>query len=321
MVESDGRCDKGWGALSRVREAGARPPEARQGDELLRKIAQERVRRPPKAVGVHPRLLPPVETLPVGALGQLLHQADSRLRILADAERSRRANLRRGLAKFDRITAAWTLRHSSALAKSKTVLAAFPVSDSVKTRISRLLDRAPIGRFRDRPEGPKAAQFLREILRAPSACAELLELLRQVEESKRLPPGTTDDLSEARALADGFFRSVARFAIELGLEQLDTEIRGYQGRPSAGRWAKLATAIAAEIKRESPRRVWPMVVDLLRPLIEASGDKILTDANNIRQLVVSFNRRQRRRGRGDSQAASALVNILQSTEWRRAKED
>jgi len=260
------------------------------------------------------RPLPQIETLSAGALGRLLHHQDPRVKKLAEDERSRRANLRRGLARFDRITAAWALRHSPALAECKAVLAALPLNDAVKARISRLLRRAPVRRFRESPEAPEAAKLVREILRAAPAFHDLLELLPRAEESQRLPPGTANALAEARTTADGFFGAVARFSWELELERLDPEIRGYMGRPSAARWTKLEDAIAAEIRLESPRRVWPMVADLLRPLIEASGDKIHTDAVHIRHRVVRLHRRQRRKGIDEDQATIALAEFLESTE-------
>jgi len=148
------------------------------------------------------------------------------------------------------------------------------------------------------------------LLQAPK---ELIELVRAAEASQGLPRGTAEAIAEARA-ASPFFEMVGRLVGELELERLDSEIRGYWGRPSAARWAKLADAIAAEIKLESPRYMWPWVADLLRPLIETSGDKILTDAVHIRQLVDHLHGRQRRKGIDEDQATIALAEFLESTE-------
>ncbi len=250
--------------------------------------ARRRGQRPPKAE--RPRLLPPVEALSVKALGRLLHHQDPRLRKLAEEERSRRANLRRGLAGFDRLTGARDLRRSAAQAKA--VLAALPLGDAVKARILRLLRRAPLGRrFRDSEEAPEVAKLVTACLEYPG---KLIELLRKAEESGRLPLGTANDLAEARSVSP-FFEKAGRLVRELELERLAPEIRGYLGRPSAFRWARLADAISTEIKKESPRRVWPLVADVLHPLIEASGDKIYTDAGHIRQLVDRLNRQRRRK--------------------------
>lgn len=284
---------------------------------MPRKFAKGRVQRPPKAVvGGRLRLLSSAETLSVKALGELLHHPDPRLRSFATEERSRRANQRRGLARFDRVTAAWALRRSPALAQAKAVLATLPLSGAVKRRVSRLLRCVPVGRFRDGPEAPRVVELCATLLRAPE---ELLNLLRVAEKSRRLPSGIADAFAEARA-ASPFFGMAGQLVRELELERLDAEIRGYRGRPTAARWAKLAKAIAAEIKRESPRKVWALVADLLRPLIEASSDKKMkTDGNHIRQLVDLANRRSRKRqsqnGDGRSPATKAWADFLESSEF------
>lgn len=283
---------------------------------MPQKFARRQVQRPPKAVvGERLRLLPPAETLPLGDLGKLIHHPDSRLRTLAEAERSRRASQRRGLARFDRVTAAKTLRHSPALAESKKVLAALPVSDATKKRIFRLLRCAPVGRFRDAPEAPRLVELCATLLRTPE---ELLNLLRVAEESRRLPSGTADAFAEARAASPVFAR-VGQLVRELELERLDSEIRGYWGRPTAAHWANLIRAVAAEIKRESPRRFWPMVADVFRPLIEANGAKIQTDAAHLRQLVDLAHRRSRKREsrNGGGPNPYAWADFLESSEFSR----
>ena len=87
---------------------------------------------PKKAARGPAQLLPPVEALSVRVLGRLLHHQDPRLRKLAEEERSRRANLRRGLARFDHLVAAWSLRCSPALAQAEAELAAADLSEAAK---------------------------------------------------------------------------------------------------------------------------------------------------------------------------------------------
>lgn len=267
----------------------------------------------PKTVAGGPaRLLPPVESLSVRVLGKLRHHPDRRVRELAEAERSRRANQRRGLVKFDRLTAAWRLRQSAALAQAEAVLDELPLSDAAKARISRLLRRAPTRRFRDSAEAPRVAEICRRLLTGPD---ELIKLLRQAEESGRLQPGTADSVAaERHGAASGFLGMVGRIVRELGLERLDPKIRGYLGRPSTFRWTHLVEAIKTEIKRESPGKVWPMVEPLLRPLMEASGDKIYTDAAHI-QRRAGLAKRRSRNGREGSPSVTAWAEVLESSEF------
>ena len=122
---------------------------------------------------------------------------------------------------------------------------------------------------------------------------DLVQRVREAEQSGHLPSGTADDLAEARSASGIFFEKVARLGRELGLESLDREIRGYGGRPSAALWTTLADAIATEIQRESPRRVWPMVEDLLRPLVDVRGNTFRCDGPHIRRRVLALRAKRR----------------------------
>jgi hypothetical protein len=243
-------------------------------------------RAPNAAAPGQVRLLPPVDTVAVKVLGRLLHHQDARVRSLAAEERARRAMARRGLARFDRVTAERSMR--PALAKAEARLATCNLSEGAKRRIIRILRRAPIGPyFRSRPEAVRITKLVTSLLSMPG---ELVQNVRAAEQAGHLPPGYADALVEARSVSAPFFEKVGELGRDLRLG-----IPESFGRPSGRRWAARAAAIAAELQREGYRRVWPVVAELLEPLIEVTGARIQADANHLRQLVVAAKRRSPKR--------------------------
>jgi len=76
--------------------------------------------------------------------------------------------------------------------------------------------------------------------------------------------------------------------------ELDLKIRR-SGRPSAHDWAVFCDAVAEEVRAARQARVWPVVADLLDPLIVKAGSPIQRDAQHLRQLVDRWKRDIRRK--------------------------
>jgi hypothetical protein len=156
-----------------------------------------------------------------------------------------------------------------------------------RKRITRLLDCAPVrAGIAHRGEAGRAGSLVRRI---GADLLRLHKLLINAEAHGQLHGSPSSDVEQARAL-------VAQAARKSRLVELDPQIRkSWPGRPKAYDWAVLTDAVAEELRATNHARVWPVVADLLDPLIVKAGSPIQRDAQHLRQLVDRWKRDIRRK--------------------------
>jgi len=112
----------------------------------------------------------------------------------------------------------------------------------------------------------------------------LLQLLQEAEAHSRLLPGTAEALTSASSQLNPFLTLVRQLALALNIPRFDPDLhRFWVGRPKAFAWALLADAIADEVRTVSPYRMWPVVADVLRPLLVIAG--LCDTSEHLRRLV------------------------------------
>ena len=240
---------------------------------------------------------------PDNCVKALLDHPNHKIQEWAEREQVRRFHQApippRALEKFDRkgprMDRGGRTTFQRALSQATAVLTALRMDKEVKARVGQLLQRVPATPlFCGGPEAKEVGAIVRAILDHE----RLIDLLRKAEKAGRLYPGTADGLAAERRKNNPYVGLAGRIAWELNLASLDPDIRRvWPGRPGAFLWAVLADALADEVRKVSPRRVWPVVTDLLRPFIEAAREPnrevdgpFSADAEHLRQLVDHWKR-------------------------------